>query len=139
MADHDDQDDETPGTSSSKACAELSNPITSGTPMLTRSQRAERFTTPLQSNAPFIPELTRIAEENEISCVTSKPISKPNSRWRTRLWQRQQNWRWTAISSKSHLEISEQNTFRENDTSYIDQLLKEKISNKCFNNKRMLQ
>jgi hypothetical protein len=76
MADHDDQDDETPGTSSSRAFAELPNPKLLATPMLTRSQRVERFTTPLQSNAPFNPALTRIAEENE--CRASRPSPSQN-------------------------------------------------------------
>ena len=73
MADHDDQDDETPGTFSSRAFAELPNPITLATPIRTRSQRAERFTNPLQPNAPFNPALTRIAEENEYRASRPSP------------------------------------------------------------------
>ena len=78
MADHDDQDDETPGTSSSRAFAELPNPIILATPMLTRSQRAERFTTPLQPNAPFNPALTRIAEDNEYRASRPSPSQNRN-------------------------------------------------------------
>jgi hypothetical protein len=78
MADHDDQDDETPGTSSSRAFAELPNPIILATPMLTRSQRAERFTTPLQPNAPFNPALKRIAEENEYRASRPSPSQNPS-------------------------------------------------------------
>ena len=73
MADRDDLTDETPGTSSFRAFAKLSNPIILGTPKLTRSQRAERFTTPLQPNAPFNPALTRIAEENEYRASRPSP------------------------------------------------------------------
>ena len=86
MADHDDQEEKTPDTSPSRAFTELSNPITSGTPMLTRSQRAERFTTPLQPNAPFNPALSKIADGNECSARPSpsqniSPGGGPDLRW----------------------------------------------------------
>jgi hypothetical protein len=129
-----DRDAETSGTSSSRAFAELSTPATSELTTRTRSRAAERFNTPLQAEAPFDAVLSSIAEENDYRSrrrSTSLPRrasgdpnfddgSDPTGN------QHYQSYRHTWKSVDKVI-------FEKTSTSYIDMLLKDKISNKnCF-------
>jgi hypothetical protein len=66
MADHLDQDSETPGTSSSKAFADLQRQRSTGPSSRTRSQASEAFQTPAQGQTPLHAAVSTIAAEIEI-------------------------------------------------------------------------
>jgi hypothetical protein len=65
MADHLDQDSETPGTSSSQAFADLQRQRSTGSSR-TRSQASEAFQTPAQDQTPLHAAMSSIAEEIEV-------------------------------------------------------------------------
>jgi hypothetical protein len=66
MADHLDQDSETPGTSSSQAFADLQHQRSTGPSSRTRSQASEAFQTPAQGQIPLHAAMSSIAEEIEV-------------------------------------------------------------------------
>jgi hypothetical protein len=66
MADHLDQDSETPVTSSSQAFANLQRQRSTGPSSRTRSQASEAFQTPAQGQTPLHAVVSSIAEEIEV-------------------------------------------------------------------------
>jgi hypothetical protein len=66
MADHLDQDSETPGTSSSQAFADLQRQRSTGPSSRTRSQASGAFQTPAQGQTPLHAAVSSIAAEIEV-------------------------------------------------------------------------